>query len=111
MFPVFGADAVLQRAQAYVAPNEDAVDRSTAAVKQEAGMGSDALEMVKRIKAGKAAPSASAGSGGLVRADVSKYFAFGRSQEQESELKAKKSKREESDGGSGGEKKKKKKKD
>jgi hypothetical protein len=111
MFAVCGADDVLQRAQAYVAPNEDAVDRSKAAVKQEAGMGSDALEMVKRIKAGKAAPSASAGAGGLVPADVSKYFAFGRSQEQESEQKAKKSKREESDGGSGGEKKKKKKKD
>jgi hypothetical protein len=111
MFVVCDADTLLQRAQAFVAPNEDAADRSRAAVKHEGGVNSDALEMVKRIKAGQAAQPAAAGAGALASSDVGKYFAFGRSEEQGSGHKVKKSKRDEGDGGSGREKKKKTKKD
>ncbi len=100
-----------QRAQAFVAPNEEAGDRSKHAVKLEENAGSEAQEMVKKIKAAKAPFAASALGGGLLSGDASKYFAFGHAVHDGSEEKKKKSKREGGDGDAVIEKKKKKAKD
>jgi hypothetical protein len=90
-----------------VAPNEEAGDRSKHAVKLEENAGSEAQEMVKKIKAAKAPFAASALGGGLLSGDASKYFAFGHAVRDGSEEK-KKSKREGGDGDAVIEKKKKK---
>jgi hypothetical protein len=99
-------DDLLQRAQAFVAPVEEAVEKGKGAVKQEGG-GSDASEMVKKIKAAKAPPSAAAGAG-MLSGDMSKYFAFGQSQGEERVKKHKKLKRDDGEEEGGASEKKKK---
>ncbi len=70
------------------------------------------MEMVKKIKAAKAPPTA--GGAGLVQGDVSKYFAFGQTQGgaagEERDKKHKKLKRDGEDGESESAAEKKKKK-
>jgi hypothetical protein len=98
-----------QRAQAFVAPKEDSGDHSK--VKQETreeGMGSAALEMVKKIKASQPPQAPAAAVAGLLPSDASKYFAFGHSQSDIAEKKQKKVKREEADVDGAEQKKKKK---
>ena len=97
---------MLQRAQAFVAPVEEAGEKGRGAVKQEGG-GTDASEMIKKIKAAKAPLSAAAGAG-MLSGDVSKYFAFGQSQGGEREKKHKKLKREDGEEEGGASEKKKK---
>ena len=108
---VFTRPFCLQRAQAFVAPNEESSEKVKGAAKQEEGVGSAALEMVKKIKAAQALPSSAAASGGLVSDDASKYFAFGSTRQDAAETKHKKSKREGGDADGSEQKKKKKAKD
>ena len=103
--PCISLTVLLQRAQAYVAPNEEAGDKVKNSANQEK-TGSDALEMVQKIKAARAPQSFNAA---LSSADAGKYFAFGHSQEGVAEKKHKKSKREGGDSDEVAEKKKKKK--
>jgi hypothetical protein len=104
--PCMSLTVLLQRAQAYVAPNEDSGDKVKNSTNQEEKKGGDALEMVQKIKAARAPQSYSAA---LSSADAGKYFAFGHSQEVVAEKKHKKSKREGGDRDEVAEKTKKKK--
>lgn len=101
----------LQRAQAFVAPNEVSSEKFRGAVKQEEGVGSAALDMVKKIKAAQAPPPSAGASGGLASDDASKYFAFGGTRQDAAGMKHKKSKREGGDADGSEPKKKKKAKD
>ena len=104
--PCISLTVLLQRAQAYVAPNEESGDKVKNSANQEEKTGSDALEMVQKIKAARAPQSFNAA---LSSADAGKYFAFGHSQEVVAEKKHKKSKREGGDSDEVAEKKRKKK--
>ncbi len=93
-----------------MAPIEESGDKVKAKQERhEEGMGSAALEMVKKIKAAQPPQVSAAAVGGLLSSDASKYFAFGQSQSDATEKKQKKIKREEGEV-DGGEQKKKKKK-
>ncbi len=99
-----------QRAQAFVAPNEESGEKvKVKPEKHEGGMSSAALEMVKKIKASQPPQAAVGAVGGLLSSDASKYFAFGQSQSDTADNKHKKSKREEGSIDNGEQKKKKKK--
>jgi hypothetical protein len=101
--------ALPQRAQAFVAPNEEAGGRVKKTLKHEETPNSEAMEMVKKIKAAKAPLAAAVLGGGLSSGDASRYFSFGHAPEEGAEKKHKKSKREGKDEGSGGDVERKKK--